>query len=113
MRASNCAPRPIQPLIHDTELNTMDDLIVIGGSFAGLAGALQLVRARRKVTVVDTGLPRNRFAGHSHGLLGHEHKPPLDILAEAREQLKRYPTLNTVQARAESITGQKDDFTVT
>jgi len=46
----------------------MDDVIIIGGSFAGLAGALQLGRARRKVTVLDTGLPRNRFAGHSHGL---------------------------------------------
>ncbi len=49
----------------------MDDVLIIGGSFAGLAGALQLGRARRKVTVLDTGLPRNRFAGHSHGLLGH------------------------------------------
>ena len=49
----------------------MDDVIIIGGSFAGLAGALQLGRARRKVTVLDAGLPRNRFAGHSHGLLGH------------------------------------------
>src|SRR5947209_20085338 len=66
---------------------SMDDVIIIGGSFAGLAAALQLGRARRKVTVLDTGLPRNRFAGHSHGLLGHDHKPPLDILAEARQQL--------------------------
>jgi thioredoxin reductase len=57
----------------------MNDVIIIGGSFAGLAAALQLGRARRKVTVLDTGRPRNRFAGHSHGLLGHDHKPPLDI----------------------------------
>src|SRR5438552_7914130 len=55
------------PSIHNTELITMDDDIIIGGSIAGLAGALQLGRARRKVTVLDTGLPRNRFAGHSHG----------------------------------------------
>jgi thioredoxin reductase len=53
----------------------MDDVIIIGGSFAGLAGALQLSRARRKVTVLDTGLPRNRFAGHSHGLLGQARHP--------------------------------------
>src|SRR6185437_3891029 len=66
-----------QPVLQ-TEPITMDDVIIIGGSFAGLAGALQLGRARRKVTVLDTGLPRNRFAGHSHGLLGHDHKPPLD-----------------------------------
>jgi thioredoxin reductase len=90
----------------------MDDVIIIGGSFAGLAGALQLGRARRKVTVLDTGLPRNRFAGHSHGLLGHDHKPPLDILAEARQQLARYPTIRLVNARADSVSGIIDDFSV-
>src|SRR5215203_5753095 len=93
------------PSIHNTEPITMDDMIIIiGGSFAGLAGALQLGRARRKVTVLDTGLPRNRFAGHSHGLLGHNQKPPLDILAEARQQLARY--------RADSVSGAIDDFSV-
>src|SRR3954451_1320533 len=100
------------PAIDNTELITMDDVIIIGGSFAGLAGALQLGRARRKVTVLDTGLPRNRFAGHSHGLLGHDHKPPLDILAEARRQLARYPTIRLVNARADSVSGANDDFSV-
>ncbi|PMY60391.1 MULTISPECIES: NAD(P)/FAD-dependent oxidoreductase [Pseudomonas] len=90
----------------------MNDVIIIGGSFAGLAAALQLGRARRKVTVLDTGLPRNRFADHSHGLLGHDHKPPLEILAEARQQLARYPTVRLATARAESISGVIDDFSV-
>jgi thioredoxin reductase len=90
----------------------MDDVITIGGSFAGLAGALQLGRARRKITVLDTGLPRNRFAGHSHGLLGHDHRPPLDILAQARQQLARYPTVKLINARAEGISGALDDFSV-
>jgi len=90
----------------------MNDVIIIGGSFAGLAGALQLGRARRKVTVLDTGLPRNRFAGHSHGLLGHDHKPPLDILAETREQMARYPTIKLLNAGAESVSGVIDDFSV-
>ena len=90
----------------------MDDAIIIGGSFAGLAAALQLGRARRRVTVLDTGLPRNRFAGHSHGLLGHDHRPPLDILAEARQQLARYPTIRLVRARADSVSGANDDFSV-
>lgn len=98
--------------IHNKEPITMNDVIIIGGSFAGLAGALQLGRARRKVTVLDTGLPRNRFAGHSHGLLGHDHKPPLDILAEARRQLARYPTIRLVNARADSVSGAIDDFSV-
>lgn len=90
----------------------MNDVIIIGGSFAGLAAALQLGRARRKVTVLDTGLPRNRFAGRSHGVLGHDHKPPSDILAEARQQLARYPTIQLVNARAESVSGAIDDFSV-
>ncbi|WOA52645.1 NAD(P)/FAD-dependent oxidoreductase [Dickeya solani] len=90
----------------------MNDVIIIGGSFAGLAAALQLGRARRKVTVLDTGLPRNRFADRSHGVLGHDHKLPQDILTEARLQLTRYPTIKLVSARAESVSGAIDDFSV-
>lgn len=98
--------------IPNMEPIAMSDVIIIGGSFAGLAAALQLGRARHKVTVLDTGLPRNRFAGHSHGLLGHDHKPPLDILAEARRQLARYPAIELVNARADSVSGAIDDFSV-
>lgn len=90
----------------------MNDVIIIGGSFAGLAAALQLGRARRKVTVLDTGRQRNRFAARLHGVLGHDHKPPQDILAEARQQLARYPTIKLVNARAESVSGTIDDFCV-
>ena len=90
----------------------MNDVVIVGGSFAGLAAALQLGRARRRVTVLDTGLPRNRFAAHSHGALGHDHKAPGDILAAARQQLRRYPTIRLVNARASSVTGDRDDFTL-
>ncbi|NTJ41676.1 NAD(P)/FAD-dependent oxidoreductase [Agrobacterium larrymoorei] len=90
----------------------MSDVIIIGGSFAGLAAALQLGRARRKVIVLDTGLQRNRFAGRSHGVLGHDHKPPSAILAEARQQLARYPAIKMVNARAEGVSGTIDNFSV-
>ena len=90
----------------------MDDVIIIGGSFAGLAAALNLGRARRKVTILDTGLPRNRFAGHAHGLLGHDGKPPSEILAEARAQLAPYDTVRFVNARAQAASGDPDDFAV-
>lgn len=105
--------KPSPSTIYNTESITMkNDVIIIGGSFAGLAAALQLGRARRKVIVLDTGLPRNRFAGHSHGMLGHDHKPPQDILVEARKQLARYPAITLVNARADSISGTIDDFSV-
>jgi thioredoxin reductase len=90
----------------------MDDVIVIGGSFAGLAAALQLGRTRRKAIVLDTGLPRNRYAAHSHGLLGHDNRPPGEILALAREQLRAYPNVTVVNARAMRASGALDDFSV-
>lgn len=90
----------------------MDDVLIIGGSFAGLAAALTLGRARRKVTVLDTGLPRNRYAGHSHGVLGHDHKPPGEILAAARQQLSRYPSIRLLEARATGASGEPDGFSV-
>ncbi|WP_410470839.1 NAD(P)-binding protein [Devosia sp.] len=45
------------------------DAIIVGGSFAGLAAAIYLGRARRSVCVIDTRQPRNRFAKESHGFL--------------------------------------------
>jgi thioredoxin reductase len=75
----------------------MDDIIIIGGSFAGLAAALQLGRARRRVLVIDAGRPRNRFAQHAHGFLGHDGRPPQAILQDARDQLERYLTVRLLQ----------------
>ncbi|MBJ7310379.1 NAD(P)/FAD-dependent oxidoreductase [Rugamonas sp. CCM 8940] len=69
------------------------DVIVVGGSFAGLSAAMQLARARRRVLLIDAGQPRNRFAAHSHGFLGQDGKAPHEIVAEARRQLAAYPTV--------------------
>jgi thioredoxin reductase len=68
------------------------DAIVVGGSWAGLSAAMQLVRARRRVLVVDTGRPRNRFSHAAHGFLGQDGRPPVAILETAREQVLAYPT---------------------
>lgn len=91
----------------------MQDVVVIGGSFAGLSAAIQLGRARRNVTVLDTSTPRNRFASHAHSILGHDNKPPHEILREAEDQMKPYKTVNIVKKRATTITGEKDNFVVT
>lgn len=48
------------------------DVIIIGGSYAGLSAALQLGRARKSILIIDAGEPRNRFASHSHGFLGQD-----------------------------------------
>ncbi|NVP54577.1 NAD(P)/FAD-dependent oxidoreductase [Mycoplana rhizolycopersici] len=89
-----------------------EDAIIIGGGFAGLSAATILARARRRVTIFDTGTPRNRFASHSHGVLALDGKPGTAILEEARAQLSRYPTVTFVQAAAERLEGERDDFRV-
>lgn len=78
----------------------MHDVIIIGGSFAGLAAATQLGRARRDVLVLDTGSPRNRFAAHSHGFFSRDGMPPLELIEEARRQLGTYPTATVREALA-------------
>ncbi len=90
------------------------EVIVVGGSFAGLSAALQLARARRQVLVVDAGAPRNRFAAHAHGFLGHDGKPPAQILGEAVEQLLRYPSAMLRQATAVSAAREgEEEFRLT
>lgn len=89
------------------------DVIVIGGSFAGLSAALQLARARRRVLVLDSGQPRNRFAELSHGLFGHDGRAPSVLLAEARSQLLSYGTISFTEGVATDVVKTDDGFAVT
>ncbi|WP_409047672.1 FAD-dependent oxidoreductase [Microbacterium sp. HA-8] len=66
------------------------DAIIVGGGPAGLSAALMLGRSRRRVLVVDAGEPRNRFAAHMHGVLGHEGLPPQALAARGRAEAEGY-----------------------
>lgn len=88
------------------------DVVIVGGSFAGLSAALQLVRARRSVAVIDAGQPRNRFADHSHGVLAQDGRPGSEILAVARQQIAAYPTATFIAATANSAAAQDGAFAV-
>jgi thioredoxin reductase len=88
------------------------DVIVVGGSFAGLSAAMQLARARRRVLVIDAGRPRNRFAAAAHGFLGQDGKPPREIQQEALRQLLAYPTVAFVEGEAVSASRTDRGFAV-
>jgi thioredoxin reductase len=88
------------------------DVIVVGGSYAGMAAALQIARARRKVMVVDAGLRRNRFAEESHGFLGQDGRPPGQIAEEAKAQLLAYPNLLWTEGRARGAAQPDNGFEV-
>ncbi|CAG7616504.1 Ferredoxin--NADP reductase [Leucobacter soli] len=66
------------------------DVIVVGGGPAGLAAALMLGRARRRVLVIDAGQPRNRFADRMHGVPGFEGVPPGEYLERVRAEVAGY-----------------------
>ncbi|QEN85421.1 NAD(P)/FAD-dependent oxidoreductase [Labrys sp. KNU-23] len=70
------------------------DVIIIGGSFAGVSAAMQLARARRRVLLIDAGQPRNRFVENAHGFLGQDGRPPREIIGTALTQLSAYPTFS-------------------
>ncbi|MGQ9371772.1 NAD(P)/FAD-dependent oxidoreductase [Azospirillum sp. ST 5-10] len=88
------------------------DAIVVGGSYAGLAAALQLARARRSVLVLDEGVRRNRFAAASHGFLGQDGRAPGAIVADARAQLMAYGTVAWLDGRAEHAERSGRGFSV-
>ncbi|MGU3388999.1 NAD(P)/FAD-dependent oxidoreductase [Methylobacterium sp. D53M] len=88
------------------------DVIVVGGSFAGLAAATYIARGRRSVCVIDAGSPRNRFAAASHGFLGQDGSDPRTMLAQARGQLAAYPQATIMQAEAVDARAGRT-FTVT
>jgi len=85
------------------------DVIIIGGSFAGLAAAMPLVRARRKVIVIDAGSPRNRFAKVSQGIFGLDGLSPSQIGTTAIEQLQQYATFQLLKDTALSAYEKPDE----
>lgn len=89
------------------------DVIVVGGSYAGMAAALQLARARQKVLVMDNGQRRNRFAASSHGFLSQDGNTPGAIADTARQQLLAYPNLQWQTATAQYAARQAKQFVVT
>jgi len=88
------------------------DVIVVGGSFAGLSAAMQLARARRSILLVDAGKPRNRFAAASHGFLGQDGAQPAQIMRDGLTQLSRYSTVDFVHAEALSAEARKEAFVI-
>lgn len=91
----------------------LHDVAIVGGSYAGMSAALQLLRARRQVLVIDAGKRRNRFADHSHGFLTQDGIDPAVIASIAREQLHAYQTLTWRDATAVKAERHPDGFAVT
>jgi len=83
------------------------EVIIIGGSYAGLSAAMSLGRALRKVLVIDSGQPCNRQTPHSHNFLTQDGQKPAEIANIALAQLAQYETVQIHKGLA--INGAKTE----
>ena len=75
------------------EENKQFDVIIIGGSYSGLAAAMALGRALRKVLIIDSGKPCNASTPHSHNFLTQDGKTPSEIATLAKQQVEKYNSI--------------------
>lgn len=80
------------------------DVIIVGGSYAGLSAGMALGRSLRRVLIIDSGLPCNRQTPHSHNFITQDGETPANIGQKAKKQVLAY---DTVQLRHDTVTGGK------
>ncbi|UWD81460.1 NAD(P)/FAD-dependent oxidoreductase [Curtobacterium flaccumfaciens] len=78
------------PVVHD--------VAIIGAGPAGLSAALNLVRAKRTVLLVDANRPRNAATLRSHGFLTRDGISPLELRKLGRTEVEGYPEATVVQS---------------
>ncbi|OLT20472.1 hypothetical protein BJF79_16070 [Actinomadura sp. CNU-125] len=88
------------------------EVLIIGGGPAGLSAALVLSRARRSVTVIDSGEPRNASAGHMQGFLTRDGMPPEELRRIGRTEVRGYGG-EIIDGTVERTERTPDGFAVT
>jgi thioredoxin reductase len=83
------------------------DVIIVGGSYAGLSAAMSLGRALRNVLIIDSGLPCNRQTPHSHNFITQDGEKPGVIAEKAKKQVLKYDTVKFLTDLA--VNGTKTD----
>ena len=89
------------------------DVIIIGGSYAGLSAGLALGRARKRTLIVDAGQRRNRVAHEAHGFLGQDGRASGAIAADTRAEVAAYPTVGFLDGTATAAAPHERGFAVT
>ncbi len=88
------------------------EVIIIGGSYAGLSAAMALGRSNRKVLVIDSGKPCNRHTPHSHNFITQDGETPAAIAQKAKKQVMQYPTVSFLKGKATTAEKIEGGFTV-
>src|SRR5690348_8515903 len=88
------------------------DVIIVGGSYSGLAAAMALGRALKRVLVIDSGKPCNRQTPFSHNFITHDGRAPGEISGLARRQVAAYETVEFFHGLAVSGTRTEGAFEI-
>ena len=88
------------------------DVIIIGGSYAGLSAGMALGRALRKVLIIDSGDPCNKQTPHSHNFLTNDGKTPAEIASIAKQQVGNYHTLTFLNTLVTAGVKTKNAFDI-
>ena len=88
------------------------DVIIIGGSYAGLSAGMALGRSLRKVLIIDSGKPCNRQTPHSHNFITQDGQTPKQISAAARKQVEKYETVQFVSGLATNGSKTENGFEI-
>lgn len=89
------------------------EVIIVGGSYAGLSAALALGRSLRQILIIDSGLACNRQTPHSHNFITQDGVPPHEIAAIAKEQVLQYKNVDFINDLAIASKKTDDGFSVT
>ena len=103
---------PFNSLLINMKQEKQYDAIIAGGSYAGLATAMALGRALRKVLVIDSGNPCNQQTPHSHNFLTNDGKTPKEITGIACQQVQQYKTVDFLSAFVTSGRKTESGFVV-
>nr|WP_294874920.1 NAD(P)/FAD-dependent oxidoreductase [uncultured Pedobacter sp.] len=88
------------------------DVIIIGGSYAGLSAAMTLGRSLKKVLITDSGKPCNRQTPHSHNFITQDGLPPKQIADAAKDQVLKYNTVIFHEDIAIGAVKAENDFII-
>jgi len=89
------------------------DVIIIGGSYAGLSAGMALGRSLRKVLIIDGGKPCNRQTPYSHNFITHDGRTPKEISDLAKAQVLEYKTVKFHDGVVNKIEKDAENFTIT
>lgn len=78
----------------------MYEVIIIGGSYAGLSAAMALGRSMRNVLMIDSGKPCNWQTPYSHNFITQDGQTPAAIADTARQQVLKYDTIQLIADKA-------------